>query len=52
VNSLHPTRRLGDRRHQLRRDGEAAFLHEFAGDLPKVKARALYAVRQPFHKAL
>jgi hypothetical protein len=52
VNSLHPSRRLGDRRHQLRCDGEAAFLHEFAGDLAEVKARALYAVQQPFHKAL
>jgi pimeloyl-ACP methyl ester carboxylesterase len=31
---------------------EAAFLHDFAGDLPEAKARALYAVQQPFHKAL
>ncbi len=31
---------------------EAAFLHDFAGDLPEPKARALYAVQQPFHKAL
>jgi len=31
---------------------EAAFLHDFAGDVPTVKARALYAVQQPFHKAL
>jgi hypothetical protein len=38
--------------HQLLRDGEAAFLHDFACDLPEVKARALYAVQQPFHKAL
>ena len=32
--------------------GEDAFLRDFAGDLPKEKARALYAVQQPFHKAL
>ena len=31
---------------------ETAFLHDFAGDLPEVRARALYAVQQPFHKAL
>jgi pimeloyl-ACP methyl ester carboxylesterase len=31
---------------------EAAFLHDFAGDLPEVKARVLYAVQVPFHKAL
>jgi pimeloyl-ACP methyl ester carboxylesterase len=31
---------------------EAAFLRDFAGDLPEAKARALYAVQQPFHKAL
>jgi len=31
---------------------EVAFLHDFAGDLPEAKARALYAVQQPFHKAL
>jgi pimeloyl-ACP methyl ester carboxylesterase len=31
---------------------EEAFLRDFAGDLPKDKARALYAVQQPFHKAL
>lgn len=31
---------------------EAAFLHDFAGDLPEAKARVLYAVQQPFHKAL
>src|SRR6201989_1032488 len=31
---------------------EAAFLHDFAGDLPEAKARALYAVQEPFHKAL
>jgi pimeloyl-ACP methyl ester carboxylesterase len=31
---------------------EEAFLRDFAGDLPKNKARALYAVQQPFHKAL
>ena len=31
---------------------EAAFLKDFAGDLPEVKAKLLYAVQQPFHKAL
>src|SRR3954469_18874931 len=31
---------------------EAAFLHDFAGDLPKAKAKLLYAVQEPFHKAL
>src|SRR5882724_9974813 len=31
---------------------EAAFLHDFAGDLPQVKAKALYAVQEPFRKAL
>jgi pimeloyl-ACP methyl ester carboxylesterase len=31
---------------------EAAFLRDFAGDLPEVQARVLYAVQQPFHKAL
>jgi pimeloyl-ACP methyl ester carboxylesterase len=31
---------------------EAAFLHDFAGDLPEAAARVLYAVQQPFHKAL
>src|SRR5271165_164158 len=31
---------------------EQAFLHDFAGDLPEVKAKALYAVQEPFHKAL
>ena len=31
---------------------EAAFLRDFAGDLPRAKARILYAVQQPFHKAL
>jgi pimeloyl-ACP methyl ester carboxylesterase len=31
---------------------ESAFLHDFAGDLPEVQARALYAVQEPFHKAL
>jgi pimeloyl-ACP methyl ester carboxylesterase len=31
---------------------EAAFLRDFAGDLPEAKARALFAVQQPFHKAL
>ncbi|CAM5774607.1 alpha/beta hydrolase [Labrys miyagiensis] len=32
--------------------GEEAFLRDFAGDLPKAKAEVLYAVQQPFHKAL
>ncbi len=31
---------------------EAAFLRDFAGDLPAARARVLYAVQQPFHKAL
>jgi pimeloyl-ACP methyl ester carboxylesterase len=31
---------------------EAAFLRDFGGDLPEVKARVLYAVQQPFHRAL
>jgi pimeloyl-ACP methyl ester carboxylesterase len=31
---------------------EEAFLRDFAGDLPEAKARVLYAVQQPFHKAL
>ncbi|MCJ2064335.1 alpha/beta hydrolase [Methylobacterium sp. J-088] len=31
---------------------EAAFLKDFAGDLPADKARVLFAVQQPFHKAL
>ena len=31
---------------------EAAFLHDFAGDLPKEEARVLYAVQQPFKKSL
>ena len=31
---------------------EAAFLRDFAGDLPESKARVLYAVQQPFHKSL
>jgi pimeloyl-ACP methyl ester carboxylesterase len=31
---------------------EAAFLHDFAGDLPEAKAKVLYAVQQPFQKAL
>lgn len=31
---------------------EQAFLRDFAGDLPVRKARALYAVQQPFHKLL
>jgi pimeloyl-ACP methyl ester carboxylesterase len=31
---------------------EAAFLRDFAGDLPKAKAKVLYAVQEPFHRAL
>ena len=31
---------------------EAAFLRDFAGDLPEAKAKILYAVREPFQKAL
>ena len=31
---------------------EEAFLRDFAGDLPEAKARALFAVQWPFHKAL
>jgi pimeloyl-ACP methyl ester carboxylesterase len=31
---------------------EEAFLRDFAGDLPAAKAKILYAVQQPFHKAL
>jgi pimeloyl-ACP methyl ester carboxylesterase len=31
---------------------EAAFLRDFAGDLPEGRARVLYAVQQPFCKAL
>ena len=32
--------------------GEAAFLRDFAGDLPEAKAKVLYAVQAPFNKAL
>jgi pimeloyl-ACP methyl ester carboxylesterase len=31
---------------------EAAFLRDFAGDLPEAKAMVLYAVQEPFQKAL
>ncbi len=31
---------------------EESLLRDFAGDLPEAKAKALYAVQQPFHKAL
>ncbi len=31
---------------------EAAFLRDFAGDVPVEKARVLYATQEPFHKAL
>ncbi|RXF72675.1 alpha/beta fold hydrolase [Hansschlegelia zhihuaiae] len=32
--------------------GEAGFLRDFAGDLPKARAKALFAVQQPFRKEL
>ena len=31
---------------------EEAFLRDFAGDLPSARAKVLYAVQAPFHKAL
>jgi len=31
---------------------EAAFLRDFAGDIPEAKAKVLYAVQQPFQKVL
>jgi pimeloyl-ACP methyl ester carboxylesterase len=31
---------------------KAAFLRDFAGDLPEAKAKVLYAVQEPFQKAL
>jgi pimeloyl-ACP methyl ester carboxylesterase len=31
---------------------EAAFLHDFAGDLPKARAKVLFAVQVPFQKRL
>src|SRR5690242_7989348 len=31
---------------------EAAFLRDFAGDLPEAKAKVLYAVQEPFRKEL
>jgi len=31
---------------------EEAFLRDFAGDLPETKAKVLYAVQEPFNKAL
>src|SRR5499425_896342 len=31
---------------------EGAFLRDFAGDLPEAKAKVLFAVQEPFHKAL
>ena len=31
---------------------EEAFLRDFAGDIPEPKAKVLYAVQEPFHKAL
>jgi len=32
--------------------GEAAFLRDFAGDVPESRAKVLYAVQQPFQKSL
>jgi pimeloyl-ACP methyl ester carboxylesterase len=32
--------------------GQEAFLRDFAGDLPEAKAKVLYAVQEPFQKAL
>ncbi len=32
--------------------GEAAFLRDFAGDLPAARARVLYAVQSPFERSL
>jgi pimeloyl-ACP methyl ester carboxylesterase len=32
--------------------GEQAFLRDFAGDLPEARAKVLYAVQEPFQKAL
>jgi pimeloyl-ACP methyl ester carboxylesterase len=31
---------------------EAAFLRDFAGDVPEARAKVLYAVQQPFQKSL
>jgi pimeloyl-ACP methyl ester carboxylesterase len=31
---------------------EVAFLRDFAGDVPAARAKVLYAVQEPFHKAL
>jgi len=31
---------------------EEAFLRDFAGDLPQARAKVLFAVQEPFHKAL
>jgi pimeloyl-ACP methyl ester carboxylesterase len=31
---------------------EQAFLHDFAGDIPKERAKVLYATQYPFHKQL
>ena len=31
---------------------EEAFLRDFAGDVPEIQARVLYAVQEPFHKEL
>jgi pimeloyl-ACP methyl ester carboxylesterase len=31
---------------------QEAFLRDFAGDLPEAKAKVLYAVQEPYHKAL
>jgi pimeloyl-ACP methyl ester carboxylesterase len=34
------------------REPQEAFLRDFAGDLPEAKAKVLYAVQEPFQKAL
>ena len=39
-------------RDDWERLSEEAFLRDFAGDLPREKARVLYAVQEPFHKLL
>jgi pimeloyl-ACP methyl ester carboxylesterase len=36
----------------MRRLSEEAFLRDFAGDLPEAQAKVLYAVQEPFQKAL
>ena len=48
----HRPRRASSSTATKDRLSEAAFLRDFAGDLPEARARVLYAVQQPFHKAL